>query len=339
MENFDAIIVGASFAGLSVARRLRGDILLIDKKKIGTGQTSACCTILNTVKELGYEDSILQETDTIILHTAWSDLIFKLPLPFCTFDYQKFCERMAERVGAKIVKANVFGREGKRIITDKGEFQSDCLVDASGWQAVLVKDKHKDFVNKKHLSFAIETTLNYKAEDLHFWVTPELVRKGIGWLFPCGEKCRFGVGSYEGVTNLKKKLDVFLSKFGLSIYSVHGGFFPYKLREPVIDGVFLVGDSAGQCMPLSGEGIREALHFGRACGEFIQKAIDGKLPLEQALQMYRNYVSNYRRAFSIMLKLQNILTSLPNFWLTQALKLISKDMIFRPSMLKYETVM
>ncbi len=31
---YDAIIVGASFAGWAVASRLRGNILLIDKKEI-----------------------------------------------------------------------------------------------------------------------------------------------------------------------------------------------------------------------------------------------------------------------------------------------------------------
>lgn len=33
---YDAIIIGASFAGLAVASRLRGNILLIDKKEIET---------------------------------------------------------------------------------------------------------------------------------------------------------------------------------------------------------------------------------------------------------------------------------------------------------------
>ncbi|HEA46886.1 MAG TPA: hypothetical protein ENH97_00550 [bacterium] len=367
MENFDAIIVGGSFAGLSVASRMRGNILLIDKKKIGTNQTSACCTILSVIKNLGCQDSILQELDTIILHTDWGDLTFKLPIPFCTFDYQKLSQGMAKKIDAKIIKAQVLGREGKRVITDKGKFQSECIVDASGWKAHLIKDRDKDFVKKKCLSFAIETTLDYKAENLHFWITPELVRKGVGWLFPCGESSRFGVGSYEGVTDLNKKLDLFLSKFELNIDSVHpvrsnpppsgsdassgkerrtgtsngvhGGFFPHQLREPVIDGIFLVGDSAGQCMALSGEGIREAIHFGQVCGGLIHKVIERKLPLEQAQRMYRDHVLKYRKAFNIMLKFQSILINLPNFWLTQVLRLLSKDIIFRPVMLKYETIM
>ena len=56
---YDAIIVGASFAGLTVASRLRGNVLLIDKKEIGTGQTSACGTLLNVPQELECMDSVL----------------------------------------------------------------------------------------------------------------------------------------------------------------------------------------------------------------------------------------------------------------------------------------
>jgi len=49
---YDAIIVGASFAGLAVASRLRGNVLIIDKKDIGTGQTSACGTLLSVPQAL-----------------------------------------------------------------------------------------------------------------------------------------------------------------------------------------------------------------------------------------------------------------------------------------------
>lgn len=40
--DYDVIVVGASFAGLAVASRLRGRMLLVDHQEIGAGQTSAC---------------------------------------------------------------------------------------------------------------------------------------------------------------------------------------------------------------------------------------------------------------------------------------------------------
>lgn len=36
------VIAGASFAGLAVASKIKGRVLLIDKKEIGTGVTSVC---------------------------------------------------------------------------------------------------------------------------------------------------------------------------------------------------------------------------------------------------------------------------------------------------------
>ena len=43
-----------------------------------------------------------------------------------------------------------------------------------------------------------------------------------------------------------------------------GNWFPHRLRDAAEDGVFFVGDSAGHCFPLSGEGIRTAFYFGIA---------------------------------------------------------------------------
>ncbi len=67
---YDAIIVGASFAGLAVASSLRGNILLIDKKEIGTRQTSACGSILSVLERMDCMDSVLQVYDVGFIHTS-----------------------------------------------------------------------------------------------------------------------------------------------------------------------------------------------------------------------------------------------------------------------------
>ena len=88
---YDAIIVGGSFAGLAVASRLRGNILLIDKKEIGAGQTSACGTHLSVPLALNCMDSVLQVYNTGFIHTSSKIIEYNLPYLFCAFDYQKFC--------------------------------------------------------------------------------------------------------------------------------------------------------------------------------------------------------------------------------------------------------
>ena len=46
LREHDAIVVGGNFAGLAVARRLRGRVLLVDRHDVGAVQTSACATPL-----------------------------------------------------------------------------------------------------------------------------------------------------------------------------------------------------------------------------------------------------------------------------------------------------
>jgi len=56
MHEYDAIIAGASFAGLAAADNLEGDILLIDRKEIGTRQTSACATFYLHIRRTGMQE-------------------------------------------------------------------------------------------------------------------------------------------------------------------------------------------------------------------------------------------------------------------------------------------
>ena len=50
-----------------------------------------------------------------------------------------------------------------------------------------------------------------------------------------------------------------------------GNWFPHQLRPASEDGIFFAGDSAGHCIPLSGEGIRTAFYFGIAAAREIER--------------------------------------------------------------------
>ena len=50
--------------------------------------------------------------------------------------------------------------------------------------------------------------------------------------------------------------------------------------------MFFVGDSAGHCFPLSGEGIRTAFYFGIAAGRELRAVLEGETPREEALAAY-----------------------------------------------------
>ncbi len=328
MVEYDAIIVGGSFAGLAVASRLRGNILLIDKNEIGAGQTSACGTHLSVLEGMDCLDSVLQVYNIGFIHTSSKTIKYKLPYPFCAFDYQKFCQTILKQVEAKIIKANVRGVTDGCVMTDEGAFHGTCIIDASGWKAVLASSLESGFVDRSKLSFGIEATVNYEGDGLQFWLDPRLIKWGVGWLFPCGSQAKFGVGSYVGDTNLGTRLASFLSDFRLQLADVHGGFLPCRLRKPTVGRLFLVGDAAGQCEPFTGFGIRPALYFGLKCANTVQRVINREISLEEGLQHYSELVRTYHRHYTFLGGLQKLYLALPNSCLIWLLQIISYQSIF-----------
>ncbi len=145
------------------------------------------------------------------------------------------------------------------------------------------------------------------------WYEPDrLLPFGVNWLFPAGTVSRFGVASYEGQTRLRSNLVSWLDRdFSLSPSDFHGGFIPYILQAPNLGCVFRVGDSAGQCLPLTGEGIRPALYFGLAAGKLVRRVLCEELSLTQALSHYNKFVMQYRFCYDLLLRFQRWLPHLP----------------------------
>ena len=78
--------------------------------------------------------------------------------------------------------------------------------------------------------------------------------------------------------------------------------------------MFAVGDAAGQCLPLTAEGIRPALYFGSECGRIVQRVLDGAISLESGLDAYARLVERYRRAYRVLQLAQWIAAHAPTRW-------------------------
>jgi flavin-dependent dehydrogenase len=311
--DYDVIVAGASFAGLAVASAIKGDVLLIDRKEIGSVPTSACGTFLKTLKESSTMDSLCQVLPRVRFFTATSKNEFVAPYPFCTFDYRIFCEILASTYKGDFLLAKISGVEKDRIITDRGTFSGKCLVDCTGWRAVLASAVEPDFSKEEKLGFAIETQIEgFQDDALHFFIDPSIIDHGLAWIFPAGRQVHFGVGSYTGEKDLVPNLRELVARYGLSVGSIHGGYLPCGLRRATIHHIFLVGDSAGQVLPVSGEGIRQALFFGRKCASLIQKVIDEEISRETALAIYDGFVREYKLVYDFLLRVQEWLARVPN---------------------------
>src|SRR5438270_9117394 len=123
----DVLICGASFAGLAVARELRGAgarVMIVDRYEIGERQTSACAAPTAWLHALSLEPSIRQTFPELVVHTPHSTSRYRLPWSFSTFDYSELCALLDEQNDATFVIATVQGRSGSTVHTDRGDLSA-----------------------------------------------------------------------------------------------------------------------------------------------------------------------------------------------------------------------
>jgi flavin-dependent dehydrogenase len=284
---------------------------------------------------MGAADSIRQVHDRLVFHTPSSQAVWSLPEPFCTFDYRQFCESAFECAGVDFIEASVTGRSGSVVQTIAGDVSGKFLVDATGWRAVLLGGPTSSYVNRRWMAFGIESEVEGEFEPgLHFYFLQE-VRDGYAWAFPAGGGIRFGVLSYLGRSKLHAALEQFMGRFGLRPDAVHGGFLASGLRSPVVDGVFVVGDASGHCLPLTGEGIRTAVLAGFTCGELLRRVLGSEVSGQQARNQYVEFTERSRRKFRTLLWGNGALLALPLLAVGQAAKWLSYPTLLKLFMQRY----
>src|ERR1035437_10816623 len=109
----------------------------MERGDVGEGQTSACGTTLDLVEKRGLEESIEEVHDFGVMHTSRGSHRFRLPYPFCTFDYRAFCRLLLGRFDGDLVKASALGVEAGAVPTDVGPVACPVLGDATGRRAPL----------------------------------------------------------------------------------------------------------------------------------------------------------------------------------------------------------
>jgi flavin-dependent dehydrogenase len=303
---WSAVIVGASFGGLAAARALAdaGPVLVVDRDPVGEGQTSACAAPVWLLGRMGVEDSIEQVHDFGVMHLPRGGGAhrFRIWHRFATFDYATLCRSLLAQSGACFLEATVtgLGPDGE-VRTSRGSHRAPLVLDASGWRSVLAERP----VEAVHRSLGLELRLGGREDGLHFWLHDDSIRDGYAWDFPAGTHRRVGLLTYGETRGLRDRLRGFLDGFpDTSERPLHGGGLPAKLRDPVAGSVFLVGDAAGQCLPLTGEGIRPALLFGHLAGRLARSVVKGELELTESLRRYRAEVRRSAWQYAVLRALQ-----------------------------------
>ena len=204
--DYDVLICGASFAGLTVARELAATgarTLIVDRYEIGERQTSACAAPTEWLEAMGVASSIRQTFDTLDVHTPHVDVAFELPWTFSTFDYRELCGLLFDQCDAEFETAKVEGRRGDTVHTDRGDLSAPLIVDALGWKRVLAGNEYQP--PDAPLSRGLEVHPHHRAPDhaLDVWIDRSIIRRGYGWRVPADGEQRVGVGSYAPRDHVK----------------------------------------------------------------------------------------------------------------------------------------
>jgi flavin-dependent dehydrogenase len=334
--SWDAIVCGASFAGLTIARELSGSgarVLVLDRYEIGERQTSACAAPTEWLHALGLSGSIRQTFGSLVFHTPHVTARMELPWSFSTFDYGELCETLWESCEADFETAKVAGRgsagpapgsatgeEPIAVETDRGTIVAPIVVDALGWRRVL-DDGYQP--PDAPLSRGLEVHPGGAGTDLEIWIERDIAPAGYGWSFPAADEVRIGVGSFDPRHHVKDPTIGLAARLDLPPDGYQGNWIPHRLREATARGVFFCGDSAGHCIPLTAEGIRPAFYFGIACGREIRSVIEGRSDRDGALRRYAAFNASHRWKFEWMLRLQRTVPRVPPRLLAPALRAMS----------------
>lgn len=331
----DVLVCGASFAGLTVARELAGtgaDVLLVDRYEIGERQTSACACPTPWLEAMGLQGAIRQELPFMTFTTPLGSVKYRLPWSWSAFDYRELCAILWEGCGGvRFETAKVDGR-GQRhpdgsieVLTDRGTLSAPVVVDALGWRRVLASPHYQPPEAPLSRGLEVHPAHDGSGDSLDIWVERDIVRQGYGWQVPAGDERRVGVGSYDPRRHVKEPTVSLAERLDGEAVGYQGNWFPHRLRRAAEDGVFFVGDSAGHCFPLSGEGIRTAFYFGLACGRAIRPVVEDGAGVEEALARYGRFSAGHSRAFGIALRLQRLIPALPPPLLTAVLRVIGRQ--------------
>ncbi len=323
---WDVLVCGASFAGLTVARELaRTDarVLIVDRYEIGERATSACAAPTTWLERLGLTGAVQQTFGELVVHVPGRTFRWPLPFEFSTFDYRRICSLLREGSAgaARFETAKVEGRTGFEVHTDRGDLRAPLIVDALGWRRVLGAGANVQPPDAP-ISRGLEVHPDARGgdTDLDVWIDRSLIRRGYAWSVPAAGEQRVGVGSYEPRDHVREPTVRLATREGHEAVRYQGNWFPHRLRPAADERTFFAGDSAGHCFPLSGEGIRTAFYFGIAAGRQIRAVLDGAKSSEAALQDYAAFSERHAPAFRRALLLQRLIPALPPRALTVGLR-------------------
>ncbi|MFB1005871.1 MAG: NAD(P)/FAD-dependent oxidoreductase [Candidatus Poseidoniaceae archaeon] len=315
MKHRQVIVIGAGPAGSACAQRLAEeglDVLMIERRSI-VGNPAQCGECIPNWGEVvgtfsNLEDhtwlyDYFQFPDRLKLHNLDNMRVFLPSGKAYHFDLDAFAGHRLHFDGYLADKAIHAGAEVQMeealtkiqhqskadrdvVVTTKGRYTFDFLIDASGSLAHVGRLRHGDdetYRPKDQVPTMYAQVQGNVPETFDVFLG-SVAPSGYAWIIPKGPNtANVGLGVRAGYLkgNLKEHLQEFCDELGFEILSWGGGWIP--MGGPVktmVDGSTLaVGDAAGLVMPSNGGGISQAIISGCFAAEAILDNLNKGTPL------------------------------------------------------------
>ena len=321
---YDVIIVGTGPAGTSAAlelARLDMNVLVIEKESLPRNKPcgGAMRSSVEEILDLDISPVVKKRVDIIQTYHNYENNVkcntdHKDALIMVNrSEFDMYLLEQAKKIGegnievlekCSVVSVKETTDEVSIVLDNGKELEAKYLIGADGALGKVASMtglmKNRKFAPT--LDAEIITSDHYYAnhEDtmvLNFFC----LSHGYGWIFP-KEKNKFscGVGTWGKPLNLKKELDDFLTRSfpENTIEKIKVSGYPIPIytgkQKIATDRVLLTGDAAALVDPVTGEGIRFALHSGKIAASIIVKTLskDKGSSIDSVSEEYQRVIHN-----------------------------------------------
>jgi digeranylgeranylglycerophospholipid reductase len=228
--------------------------------------------------------------------------------------FDKALAENAEKAGARLMtNTRAIGviMDGGRVVGVKAihegeavEFMAKVVIGADGHWSIIRRSAGLDRYFRDYVTCAQYRLGGLDLEDPsvnEFWMGENYAPGGYAWVFPKGREVA-NVGLGVRVKHTKPPIE-YLKDFvaqdprfrNAKILSKGGGICPVSgtLDRIVTDGLMLVGDAAGQLIPMTGAGIHSAIEAGKMAGRVAAEAVKEGDVSARRLSAYRAEFDKY----------------------------------------------
>jgi flavin-dependent dehydrogenase len=283
LREFDLIIAGASFAGLSCARTaaLRGlKVAVIDRKQeAGELVRTTGILVKEAAEDVDIPSSLTRMVRGVRLyapngkftdHTAPGYYFLATDTP----NLMRWMADEARRAGAHLMFDTPF-KQGEQnassVCLPDLDLRAQLLIGADGAMSAVARcfglDRNQRFLGG--VEFELETEPGLDDRFLHCFLDSALAPGYIAWAVPGVGITQIGLAARHGVKpDAAAFLKLVQRRLGLPerrILARRSGVIPAgaTLRNTHRGRVMLIGDAAGHVSPLTGGGIAQTLRLGR----------------------------------------------------------------------------